>query len=128
MIGSFSIDDAIAMHLVDCSQCHNAIVNLRPVSIGQKSGHCDTYWELQRMRAEYEGAVNNVVAYTEYGDEARKGGDLLWRLSGIRLIAIVSGIFSIPSWLVRSLSRRIQTAVSRKRLHASSYARSVVTG
>jgi hypothetical protein len=76
MVGSFSIDDAIAMHLVDCDQCRHAIENLRPVAIGQKSGHCNTYWHLQIMRANYEGKVNNVVAYTEYGDEAPKGRPL----------------------------------------------------
>lgn len=75
-IGSFSIDDAIAMHLVDCDQCRTAIQNLRPVGIGQKSGHCDAYWQLQLMRADYEGQKNNVVAYTEFGDEAQKGGEL----------------------------------------------------
>jgi hypothetical protein len=72
-VGSFSIDDAIAMHLVDCDQCREAIQNLRPVPMGGKSGHCDTYWELQLMRARYEGEVNNIVAYTELGDEAPKG-------------------------------------------------------
>lgn len=75
-VGSFSIDDAIAMHLIDCGQCRNAIENLRPVGLGQKSGHCDTYWQLQLMRADYEGAVNNIVAYDESGNEARKGGSL----------------------------------------------------
>lgn len=76
VIGSYSIDDAIAMHLVDCDQCRKAISQLKPVSLGQKSGHCDAYWEMQLMRARYEGTVNNVVAHTEYGDEAPKGGNL----------------------------------------------------
>jgi hypothetical protein len=76
MVGSFSIDDAIAMHLVDCNKCRRAIEHLRPVSIGQKSGHCDQYWHLQKMRADYEGMVNNVVAVTEYGDEAPRGRPL----------------------------------------------------
>lgn len=75
-VGSFEIDDAIAMHLVDCDQCRKAIATLRPVGIGQKSGHCGDYWQLQLMRADYEGKQNNVVAYTEFGDEARKGGGL----------------------------------------------------
>lgn len=70
-----SIDDTIGMHLVDCDQCRKASV-ARPLGIGQKSGHCDTYWDLQLMRAKHEGSVNNIVAYTEYGDEARKGGAL----------------------------------------------------
>lgn len=73
---SVTIDDMIAMHLVDCAQCHDAVVNLRPVALGQKSGHCDTYWQLQLQRANYEGAVNNIVARTEYGDEAKKGRPL----------------------------------------------------
>lgn len=76
MVGSFSIDDAIAMHLVDCDQCRESIINLRPLGIGQRSGHCNAYWQLQLMRAEYEGKVNNVVAHNEYGDEAKKGGPL----------------------------------------------------
>ncbi len=75
-VGSFSIDDAIAMHLVDCDQCRKAIQTLSPVPMGGKSGHCDTYWELQLMRANYEGKVNNIVAYTEHGDEAGKGRPL----------------------------------------------------
>jgi hypothetical protein len=70
-----SIDDIIGMHLVDCDQCRKASI-ARPVGIGQKSGHCDTYWHLQLIRAKHEGSVNNIVAYTEYGDEARKGGGL----------------------------------------------------
>jgi hypothetical protein len=74
-VGSFSIDDAIQMHLVDCSQCAAAI-NGKPVAIGQKSGHCDTYWQLQLIRAEYEGKQNNIVAYTELGDEAPKSRPL----------------------------------------------------
>lgn len=75
-VGSFSIDDAIAMHLVDCDQCRKAIQTLTPVPIGSKSGHCDAYWELQLMRAKYEGEVNNIVAFTELGDEAPKGRPL----------------------------------------------------
>lgn len=68
---SFSIDDAIQMHLVDCEQCRKASVS-RPVAIGQKSGHCDQYWHMQLMRADMEGKVNNIVAHDEYGREARK--------------------------------------------------------
>lgn len=71
-----TLDDQIAMHLVDCSQCRDAVMRLKPVGLGQKSGHCDTYWQLQTMRAKYEGRVNNIVARTEYGDEAPKGRNL----------------------------------------------------
>lgn len=74
--GSFSIDDAIAMHLVDCDQCRTAASHGRPVAIGQRSGLCGTYWQLQLMRAKVEGKVNNIVAHTEYGDEAPTGGTL----------------------------------------------------
>jgi hypothetical protein len=70
-----SIDDMIGMHLVDCDQCRKATLG-KPVGIGQPSGHCGTYWQLQLMRAKYEGSVNNIVAHTEYGDEAPKGGEL----------------------------------------------------
>ena len=66
----------IAMHLVDCDRCRKATTAGRPVALGQKSGHCDAYWHLQLLRAKEEGLVNNIVAYTEYGDEARKGGSL----------------------------------------------------
>jgi hypothetical protein len=75
-VGSFSIDDAIGMHLIDCTQCRNTIESQRPAGLGKKSGHCDTYWQLQLMRAQYEGKRNNFVAYTELGDEARKEGTL----------------------------------------------------
>lgn len=78
LIGSsnITIDDAIAMHLIDCDQCRKAIQSLTPVPIGGRSGHCDAYWQLQLMRARYEGKVNNIVAYTEHGDEAQKGRPL----------------------------------------------------
>jgi hypothetical protein len=76
MVGSFSIDDAIGMHLVDCDQCRNAIVHLRPVGLGMKSGLCDAYFQLQLMRADYEGKVNGITAHTEYGDEAPIQGRL----------------------------------------------------
>jgi len=78
LLGSsdMSIDDQIAMHLVDCDQCRESIQHLRPIGLGQKSGHCETYWELQLMRARYEGAVNNIVAYNEFGNEAPKGRPL----------------------------------------------------
>ena len=74
--GEMSIDDIIAMHLVDCDQCRESIQQLRPLGLGQKSGHCGSYWDLQLLRARYEGEVNNIVAFTEYGDEARKGRPL----------------------------------------------------
>lgn len=76
VIGSFSIDDAIAMHLVDCAECRAAIQTLKPKAIGQKTGLCDEYLQLQLVRAQYEGARNNVVAYTEFGDEAPKSREL----------------------------------------------------
>lgn len=72
-VGSFSIDDAIAMHLVDCEQCRRAIETLKPRGLGQKTGLCDRYLQLQLMRADYEGMQNNVVARTEYGHEAPQG-------------------------------------------------------
>lgn len=80
-VGSSDIDDAIQMHLVDCDQCRYVTENGRPVPniprIGAgQDGHCGDYWQLQLMRAKYEGAANNIVAYTEFGDEAPKGVDL----------------------------------------------------
>jgi hypothetical protein len=75
-VSGYDIDDAIGMHLVDCSQCRAATERGMPVAIGQKSGHCDAYWQLQLMRADYEGQRNNVVAYTEFGDEAPKSRPL----------------------------------------------------
>src|SRR5579859_2778799 len=67
MVGSFDIDTAIQMHLVDCQQCRDFTMDARPMpnvrlSGGRKDGHCDAYWQLQWMRAEYEGKVNNIVA------------------------------------------------------------------
>lgn len=75
MVGSFSIDDTIQMHLVDCRQCRDFTEHGRPVPnvriAGNRSdGHCDTYWQLQLMRANYEGAVNRIVDHTELGDQA----------------------------------------------------------
>jgi hypothetical protein len=75
MVGSFDIDTAIQMHLVDCVQCRDFTEHGRPVPNVRVAGnradrHCDTYWQLQKMRADYEGAVNNIVDYTEYGDQA----------------------------------------------------------
>jgi hypothetical protein len=64
------------MHLVDCSQCRDATEHNKPVGLGGKSRLCSEYWHLQMMRANYEGAVNNVVAHTEHGDEAPKMGQL----------------------------------------------------
>lgn len=71
-----SLDEMIQMHLVDCDQCRHAVINDRPKGIGQRSTHCNTYWELHLMRAKAEGAANNIVAYTEFGDEAAKGRPL----------------------------------------------------
>jgi hypothetical protein len=84
LVGSsdVTIDDMISMHLVDCSQCREFAANSRPipniprVGVTAKDGHCGTYWQLQLMRAKYEGSVNNIVAYTEHGDEAPKGANL----------------------------------------------------
>jgi hypothetical protein len=44
--------------------------------MGEHSRHCGTYWQLQLDRAMYEGRVNNIVAYTENGDEAPIRGKL----------------------------------------------------
>lgn len=70
-----TFDVIISMHLLDCDQCRKAIAG-KPVGIGQKTGLCDVYLQLQLLRAQEEGRVNNVVAYTEYGDEAKKGRGL----------------------------------------------------
>lgn len=75
-IGSFDIDDVIRKHIIDCDQCREGIARSRPVRLGEKSKHCDTYWDLQLRRAEYEGAVNNIVGHTEFGDEAPRRGQL----------------------------------------------------
>lgn len=75
VVGSFDIDTAIQMHLVDCQQCRDFTEHGRPVPNVRMAGnradkHCDAYWQLQKMRADYEGAVNNIVDYTELGDQA----------------------------------------------------------
>lgn len=75
-IGSMTVDDAIQMHLVDCDQCREATERARPIRLGESSGHCDGYWQLQLMRANHEGHVNNIVAHTELGDEAPRMGKL----------------------------------------------------
>lgn len=71
-----TIDDAINMHLVDCAQCRDATERRLPVKLGQKSGHCEVYWQMQLNRADYEGKINNIVAHTEHGDEAQIRGKL----------------------------------------------------
>ena len=75
-VGHITIDDAINMHLVDCVQCRDASERDRPVRLGGKSRHCNEYWHLQMLRADYEGSVNNIVRHTEHGDEAPKMGQL----------------------------------------------------
>jgi hypothetical protein len=75
-IDGMALNDAIAMHLLSCTQCREAIEHLRPVPLGGKSGHCSDYWQLQLMRAQWEGNQNNIVAYTEFGDAARKSRPL----------------------------------------------------
>ena len=85
MVDSFSgsaitIDDAIQMHLIDCDQCR-AAVNGRPLGniqppTGSRDKHCGQYWQLQLMRAEYEGKVNNIVSHTEDGWEDNTQGRL----------------------------------------------------
>jgi hypothetical protein len=68
--------DQIVMHLDQCWQCQRAIATDKPKGLGQKSGHCEVYWHLQLMWAKTEGMVNNIVAHTEYGDEAETRGRL----------------------------------------------------
>jgi hypothetical protein len=75
-VGSSDIDEVIRQHLIDCDQCRETTENSRPVKLGQWSGHCGTYWQLQLDRADYEGKVNNIVAHTELGDEAPTQGRL----------------------------------------------------
>jgi hypothetical protein len=75
-IGNMTIDEAIQMHLVDCDQCREATERSRPVRLGEHSGHCGQYWQLHLLRARHEGKINNVVAHTEFGDEAPKRGRL----------------------------------------------------
>jgi hypothetical protein len=76
VVGGMTVDDAINMHLLDCVTCRDVTEHARPVRLGQKSGHCSTYWHLQLLRANYEGKINNIVAHTELGDEAPKMGQL----------------------------------------------------
>lgn len=70
------IEDQIVAHIEQCDQCRRAIATDRPRAIGQKSGHCEVYWHLQLMHAKAEGVANNIVAHTEYGDEAPRGRPL----------------------------------------------------
>lgn len=73
---SIPLEDQIIMHLESCVQCRRAIATDRPRGMGQKSGHCETYWSLQLQVAGREGFVNNIVAYDEEGREAPKGRNL----------------------------------------------------
>lgn len=70
-----TFDVLINMHLIDCDQCRKASLSA-PVGLGQKPKMCDAYWQLQLLRAQEEGRVNNIVAYTENGDPAEKRGRL----------------------------------------------------
>jgi hypothetical protein len=76
IIGGRPVDELIAEHLSECVQCREATERSKPRGLGQHSGHCGTYWQLQLSRAQYEGKINNVVAHTEYGDEAPTRGRL----------------------------------------------------
>jgi hypothetical protein len=76
IIGGFTIDEMIALHLEICTQCRDTAERAGPVRMGEHSRHCGTYWQLQLDRAMYEGRVNNIVAYTENGDEAPIRGKL----------------------------------------------------
>lgn len=71
-VGGQTIDAIIKLHLWECQQCHEAQL-ARPRGLGQQSGHCGAYWQLQLDRANHEGKINNVVAHTELGDEAPTG-------------------------------------------------------
>lgn len=75
-IGGFTIDDLIVIHLTNCTKCRDATKHRARVRFGQKTRLCDEYLHLQLQRANYEGSVNNIVAYTELGDEAPKLGRL----------------------------------------------------
>lgn len=75
-VGHVPIDTAIEMHLVDCDQCRYAYERMSPRQLGQKTGLCDEYLHLQMLKADYEGVVNNIVAHTEHGDEAKIMGQL----------------------------------------------------
>jgi hypothetical protein len=75
-LGGETIDDVIAKHLLECDQCRNATEQGKPARLGDPSGHCDQYWHLQLMRANYEGKINNIVHHTELGDEAPLRGRL----------------------------------------------------
>jgi hypothetical protein len=76
VVGGMTVDDAISAHLLECVTCRDVTEHAKPVRLGQKSGHCSTYWHLQLLRANYEGKINNIVAHTELGDEAPKMGQL----------------------------------------------------
>lgn len=75
-IGGMTIDDLITLHLLNCDQCRETADKTGPRKLGQRSGHCGTYWQLQLDRANYEGKINNIVAHTELGDEAPIMGHL----------------------------------------------------
>jgi hypothetical protein len=82
-LGGVTIDDLIKLHLLNCDQCIEATRKSGPARLGgtgdrlgQKTGLCDTYLQLQLDRANYEGKINNIVAHTEHGDEAPKLGQL----------------------------------------------------
>jgi anthranilate/para-aminobenzoate synthase component I len=70
-IGGITIDDLIKLHLLNCDQCRESPHRDIKRRLGERSSHCDTYWQLQLDRANYEGQVNNIVAHTEHGDEAQ---------------------------------------------------------
>ena len=75
-IAGLTIDKVIQNHLQECDQCRETAAKDGPARLGDHSGHCGTYWHFQLMRAKHEGAVNNIVAHTELGDEAEIRGRL----------------------------------------------------
>lgn len=70
-----TIADQITGHLLTCMRCAEAS-RTGPVGLGQKSAHCDAYWQLVLAQAEEEGFINNIVAHDEHGNEADNPGKL----------------------------------------------------
>jgi hypothetical protein len=64
------LHDRLTDHLANCSECQATIKSKTPLGIGTISKHCSEYQRIISEWAEHEGAVNNIVAHDEYGNQA----------------------------------------------------------
>jgi hypothetical protein len=63
------LNDELSEHLDGCETCQ-AGVKAKPVAIAAKPQLCSKWFAIIQKWADKEGAINNIVAHDEYGNEA----------------------------------------------------------